>query len=436
MKHIHFMQMLLFTPINHMLYSWTRDDDRHAEGLTSFQYWKDIAAVVERGKFDGVFFADTMAFGDDFGEGTSVAMEAALGYPKQDPMAVLPVMLDATRHLGAAVTLSTVGTPPFLAVRRIGTLDNLSRGRVAWNVVNSFVRADSTALGFEQIPHNSRYDYADEYMDICNALWEGFPRDAVLHDRKSKRFVDASKIKRVEYKGKYLSCSGMPTTMPWSDQRPVILQAGQSGRGMEFAVKHADVVFSLHSRIDTMRKYVADVADLAARIGRTAPPPVYFGLQPIIGSTEEEALAKKADYESDVPLKAALLRLSVQFGVDLSKFDVDAPLTADNIQGSVGMFEGILKSRDDDRVPTLREAALRHAISVSMPQCVGTPEQIADRIEWYWRETGCHGFNLSPTTSPTAIVDFVDQVLPILQKRGLARMEYPGTTFRENIGLQ
>jgi FMN-dependent oxidoreductase (nitrilotriacetate monooxygenase family) len=432
MPHIHLNQILIFTPITHMQMSWTHPRDRHADGLTSPSYWADLAKVIEKGCFDGVFFADTLSVPDNYEEGARAAMELGASFPRQDPFALIPIMAGATEHLGFGVTLSTAGTPPFLAVRRLGTLDNLTGGRVAWNVVTSHIRADFRALGLPQPEHDTRYDQADEYMEICYRLWDGFPREAVLMDKEKRLFVDPDRIRRVDFEGKYYQCHAYPVTMCSPQGRPLIFQAGQSGRGMQFAATHADAIYALQPRLESMTKFMHDVRAAAQAVGNPLDPKVFFGLQPILGGTEEEARKRRQELADSIPIQAGLSRLSGMIGIDLSKYDLDQPLESIETQASRGLLASTMDSVEG-RPPTVREAAIHWGMAVGMPQLAGTPEQVADWIEDYWRRSGCYGFNISPTTSPDSVVDFVEQVVPILQKRGSMRTDYAGTTFRENL---
>ncbi|MBY5377292.1 NtaA/DmoA family FMN-dependent monooxygenase [Rhizobium leguminosarum] len=432
MPHIHFNQILVFSPITHMQMAWAQPDDEQAQGLTSPAYWQKLAKIIESACFDGVFFADTMSVPDDLADGARVAMQLGAQYPRQDPFALIPIMAAVTRYLGFGVTLSTAGTPPFLAVRRLGTLDNLTGGRVAWNVVTSHVGGDFRALGLTQLGHDERYDQADEYMEICYRLWDAFPRDAIVADRGKKIFVDADRVNKVEYEGKYLKCHAYPVTMCSPQGRPLIFQAGQSGRGMHFATTHADAIYALQPRIESMARFVKNIRAASHDIGKTNEPKVFFGIQPVIGGTEAEALQRRQELADAIPIEAGLNRLSGMIGIDLGKYDLDLPLENIETNASRGLLAATLDSIEG-RAPTVREAALHWGMSYGMAQMVGTPEQIATKIENYWRESGCYGFNISPTVSPTSIIDFAEQVVPILQKRGLMRTEYADTTFRGNL---
>ena len=213
----------------------------------------------------------------------------------------------------------------------------------------------------------------------------------------------------------------------------MLFQAGTSPRGIEFAVKHADVIFAIQPELESMKRFMGDYRKLAKQHGGGREPGISFGLQCFIGGTEDEARAKKQELEDRIPLEAGLARLSGTLGVDFSGFDPDKPLEEVSTAASVGMMKAM--ARGFDGPVTLRDVALRYAMAIGKPQLVGTPEQVAGQMETIWRETGCHAFNLTPGVNTGSMVDFVDQVVPILQKKGIYRTEYEGGTFRENMEL-
>ncbi len=424
MSQIHFNHVFITSPNNHVQSGWAHALDRQGDGNLTAAYWCEIARLLERGRFDGIFFADT--FSVDGGP----AKVAEGSVPKPDPLMLVTLMSQATTHLGFGVTLSTVGTPPYLAVRRLGTVDNLSGGRLAWNVVTSYQDADFKALGLEQPVHDTRYDQAEEYMEICYRLWDGFPREAIIRDKASGRFVDPERIKRVTYAGKYHSCDAYPAMVCSPQGRPLIFQAGASGRGMQFAAAHADAVFALQPRV-AMETYVAQTRAALDGLGRPHPR-VFFGVQPYVGSTEAEAERLLAELKDRIPIGPAVNRLSSLLGRTFTEDDLDKPIAITETQASQGWMAAI-ENWSRDRAPTLREAALDLAVSPMSPRIVGTPEQVADTLEAWWRQTGCYGFTISPNVVPAGLEEFVDHVVPILQKRGLMRTEYAGTTYRENL---
>lgn len=430
---MHLMQMLIHTACTHTLLGWADPKDRQLDGLQDFAYWQGLARTLERGRFDGVFFADSPATHAVYQDSVVPSVQYGASWPNHDPMPLVAVMAAATRHLGIGVTLSTTGTTPYLATRRISTLNYLSGGRVGWNIVTGFSNAEHMANGVgAQMPHDERYDFADEFMAVCYELWNSVPPEAILANAATGQFADPGKIRQVDFKGRYVSCKAVAPTLPSPHGRPLLFQAGSSGRGMQFALDHAEVIFGIQPHVAGMRKGMEQLRIAAATAGKNQQAKMIFGLQPIVRSTEAEARQRMEELTQRIPLDAILARLSGVFGVDLSKFDPDMPLAEMETQASRGLMAATVTGADGKAI-TLREAASKWALSVAIPQIVGTPEQVADEMERIWRETGCHGFNLSPTTNPDSVDDFVDQVVPLLQRRGVYRTEYEGKNFRENL---
>ncbi len=430
---MHLMQMLIHTACTHTLLGWADPKDKQLDGLQDFAYWQNLARTLERGKFDGVFFADSPATHAVYKSSVVPSVQYGASWPNHDPMPLVAVMAAATKHLGIGVTLSTTGTTPYLATRRISTLNYLSRGRVGWNIVSGFSNAEHMANGMGvQMAHDERYDQADEFMAICYELWNSVPRDAILKNTTTGQFADPAKIKQVNFKGKYLSCKAVAPVLPSDYGPPLLFQAGSSGRGMKFAMDHAEVIFAIQGHVTGMKKSMEQLRAASNEHGKGSEPKVLYGLQPIVRSTELEAKQRAEELKERIPLDAILARLSGVFGIDLSKFDPEMPLSEMDTQASRGLMSATLTAADGKAV-TLRAAAAQWALSVAIPQVIGTPEQVAKEIEHAWRETGCYGFNLSPTTNPDSVDDFVDQVVPILQKRGVYRTEYEGETFRQNL---
>lgn len=432
-EHMHLISFLINSPINHTVLSWADKDDNKLETLGSLGLWQDLARTLERGLFDGIFFADTPGVFDRYKDRMDEALRYGVCWPTHDPVVLLSALAASTTHLGLAATVSTGPHHPYALVRSLSTLDYLSGGRVGWNIVTGHLRGEHRAFGLPELPHDERYERAEEYMELCYALWDSVGDDAIIADRVSGIFADPEKVRLVDHAGTYFKSRTVGPVWPSAQRRPVLFQAGSSGRGQQFAVKHADVVFAIQTTLAGQKKFMQDFKAVAKHEGYDAPK-VSFGIQAIVGGTEEEAAAKRQQLEDRIPIEAALTRLSGTLGVDFSEYELDRPLQEIQTQASQGLMKA-MAAGFGDRPFTLREAAVRYALAIGKPQLVGTAEQVADRMEEIWRETGCHAFNITPAISPSSIVDFVDQVVPILQKRGIYRTEYSGTTFRENLGL-
>lgn len=428
---MHLISFLINSPINHTILSWADPADERLEALGSLKRWQQLARTYERGLFDGIFFADTPGVFDRYKERSDDAVRYGVCWPSHDPVVLLSALAAATDRLGLAVTLSISANHPYQVVRSLSTLDYLTQGRIGWNIVTGHLRGEYRALGLDQLDHDARYDRADEYMEVCRALWGGVRDGAVRADRQSGIFADPAKVDIIRHQGAYFRCHTVPPALPSPQGHPVLFQAGSSGRGQRFALKHADVVFAIQPHMSGMKTFMQQLRD-AAREAEAEVPKVTFGVQPILGNSEAEAKRRLEELTSRIPLEAALSRLSGSLGVDFSQMELDQPLEEQKTQASQGLMKAMSASFDNRRF-TLREAAVRWGLAVGMPQLVGTPEQVADQLEAIWRETGCHGFNVTPTITPSSAEEFVDEVVPILQRRGLFRTGYAGETFRDNL---
>ncbi|MCA0338449.1 MAG: NtaA/DmoA family FMN-dependent monooxygenase [Proteobacteria bacterium] len=432
-KQMHLNLVMLSMPVNHTVGMWAEPVDQHFDGLSSFAYWQDLAKALESACFDAIFFADVAAASAGYQGGQEAAIRYGVNWPAHDPMPLIAAMAAATRRLGFIVTLSTTGHQPYLAVRRLSTLDYLTRGRIGWNLVTGANKAEHAAIGGVQLEHDERYDAADEFLDICYRLWGSIDEDVLVLDRKTRIFADPSKIRRVDYKGKYYSCTAYVPTLPSPQGHPVIFQAGSSGRGMAFAAQHAEGVFAIQTGLSGMQRYMAQAGEAAQKANRRIEDlHVTFGLQAVLGGTEAEAHSLARRQRENVPLEGALARLSSIIGIDFSQYDPDGLFEEIPAEGSQGLLRAFAQPIDGHQ-PTLRQVAQNYGVAAGAMRVVGTPEQVACEMERLWRATGCHGFNLSATDSPQSVYDFTREVIPILQRKGVYRTEYPGATLRENI---
>jgi len=433
-KQIHLVSFEIHSPINHTVLSWSQPGDNRLDAMADLKKWQDLARTLERGKFDGLFFADTPGVFDRFRNSHEDAVKYGVCWPSHDPAVLLSALAACTENLGFAATMSTAAYKPWTIVRQLGTVDYLSGGRIGWNIVTGHLRGEHRALGFHEVmAHDRRYDAADEFMEICNRLWNSVEPGAILADSEKGVYADPDNVKFVYYHGEFFNCETVSPVLPSPQGRPVLLQAGTSGRGLRFGIEHADVVFSIEPNLAGMKRYMGQLRDAAAGLGRKVPG-VLFGVQPILGGTEEEAKRNLDALVERMPLDACLARLSGTMGVDFANYDLDKPMQEQATDGSQGLMKAFT-SVLGERPFTLREVAIKWGLAVGMPQLVGTPEQVAGHLEHIWRETGCHGYNMTPNVMPSSIENFVDEVVPILQKRGVFRTEYEGKTFAENLEL-
>ena len=429
---MHLLGFMMYTPINHMTLSWTDPGDRQIDGFGSMEHWQDLARTMERGRFDGLFFADVPAVYDFYKDTTDVAVRHGVSWPAHDPVALIGVMGAATRHLGIAATVSVASQHPFLTVRSLSSLDYLTGGRVGWNIVTGNARSEHRALGLDVMDHDERYNRADEYMEVCYKLWQGIPPDAVLADRSAGVLADPSRIRKIAHDGRYFRCRATPSVLPSPQARPVLFQAGSSGRGQQFAVTHADVIFSIQPDLKRMKAFMTQIRTTARELGSPREPKVTFAVQPFVADSREEAVRRRDAMLARIPIDAALTRISGTFGVDLATVDIDRPLREVDTQASRGLVKAMSSMFGDERI-SVREAVRLSGLAGLIPQFLGTPEEVADELEAIWRETGCHGFNVTPAVVPGGYEDFVDRVIPILQQRDIFRREYEATTLRGNL---
>jgi len=433
-KQLHLVSFEIHSPINHTVLSWAQPGDNRLDAMTDLKKWQDLVKTLERGKFDGLFFADTPGVFDRYRNSHEDAVKYGVCWPNHDPVVLLSALAASTEKLGLATTMSTTAYKPWSIVRQLGTLDYMSGGRIGWNIVTGHLRGEHRALGYADVmAHDRRYDAADEFMAICYKLWGSIKEGAVLADREAGVYADPSKVEFVDYHGEFFNCETVGPTLPSAQKRPVLFQAGTSGRGLRFGIEHADVVFAIEPNLPGMMRYMDKLRAASAEVGKTAPG-VLFGVQPILGGTEEEAKKNLDALVERLPLEGCLARLSGTMGVDFSGYDLDQPMREQATEGSQGLMKAFT-SVLGDRPFTLREVAVKWGLSVGMPQIVGTPEQVADQLEHIWRETGCHGYNMTPNVMPSSVENFVDEVVPILQKRGIFRTEYEGSTFAEHLEL-
>ncbi|MDB5373953.1 MAG: class flavin-dependent oxidoreductase [Belnapia sp.] len=403
------------------IYDWRKGD-----------LYMDMARLCERAFMDMVLFADIPAVPTTYGDSNDHYVKHGLEV-HLDPAPILAMMGGATRHIGLGATLSTSLYPPFLLARMMGTLDHLTSGRSAWNVVTSASASAAQNFGQDALPeHDERYNIADEYLDLVRQLWESWAPDAVLEDRVKNVFADPSKVKPPHFAGKYFKSRG-PLTVPALPQKhPVIIMAGTSKRGQEFAVANADMVIAHKNSVQDMRAYSTQLRAQLAAAGRDpASCKIFFSIKPVMGDTPAMAEERWAQNYAKANAESGLSYLSAMIGIDFSTFDQDQSLPPDlPVQGMVGKLLQYTQAKKD---MTLREIAKHEGMHETFPIC-GTPEQVADIIEQTAAEGGADGFHFRVSVGDFQyLAEVTTKLMPILQRRGLARTSYAGTTLRENL---
>lgn len=398
------------------------------ERLGDIAYYEELAQTAERGKLDAVFFADGQS-ADNVADGPRWFLE---------PLTALAAMSRATRHIGLISTVSSTFYTPFHAARLVASLDHISRGRMGWNVVTSMFDAEARNHNFDAMPdHAWRYARAEEFVDTVLRLWDSWTDDALELDRKGV-YARSDKVRAIHHKGEHFRVDG-PLTVPRPPQgHPVLFQAGASEQGRDLAARRAEAIYAVAYDLAAAQEYYCDIKARVRAAGRRDPVPIMPGLVTYIGSTQDEARAKQRELDELLPAPDALRQLSMYIGRDCTCWDLDAPVPAlmplEEFVGPKGRYATVLRIIETEK-PTLRQLLGRLAAGGGHCTMIGTPETIADEMERWWRNEAADGFNLMPPSLPGGIEDFVDQVVPLLQKRGLFRRDYETTSLREHLGL-
>jgi FMN-dependent oxidoreductase (nitrilotriacetate monooxygenase family) len=417
--------------------SWRHPQSR--DDAHSADYYQEIARVLEAGKFHMAFFDDRLAMPDRYGNDHAHTVEYGIRATKMDPLIVLMTMSAVTTKLGLASTCSTTYFEPFDVARRFATLDLMTDGRAAWNVVTSVNDGEAHNMGREEhLAHDLRYDRADEFMEVVLGHWDTWDDGAIVIDKKTGRYADPSKVKRLDHKGKFFKSRG-PFTVPRSPQgHPVVIQAGASGRGQRFAGRWGEVIFAAARNTEQGKEAYQAVKGEAARLGRN-PDHISICniLMPVAGATKAEAEDKMATI-SKLPLEIdALSLLAEALNFDFASKGIDEPFTTEELtgmQGMLGIRDGVLRKSGKTN-PSARDFINFSGRGQTESAVVGGPKEIADVMEDMFGNHGCDGFVVAATHVPGAYADFVRHVIPELQRRGLYHKDYVGKTLRENLGL-
>ena len=395
-------------------------------------YWTNLAQIAERGKFDSLFLADAPVLWANARHRPGASLE---------PTLLLTALAGATSHIGLIATASTTYNDPYNLARRFASLDHISGGRAGWNIVTTGSKLAAANFGLDGHPsHRERYERASEFTDISLALWDSWEDDAEIGDKASGVFADSSRIHEISFSGKHFQVRG-PLNVPRSPQgRPLLVQAGSSEDGREFAAKYAEAVFTAQQTLPEAQSFYLDLKARVRRLGRD-PDQVKIlpGLVPTIGGTEAEALALEDELERLIVLDYGLEHLAQWLDVPVSSLSLDERLPAwvyarGPGEGQQSRYQLIvdMATRDD---LTVRQIIARLGGGRGHRTFAGTPEQVADTISEWAMSGAADGFNVMPAALPSGLEAFVEHVIPLLRKRGLFREDYTGTTLRDHYNL-
>jgi FMN-dependent oxidoreductase (nitrilotriacetate monooxygenase family) len=414
--------------INHGFWTHPRDTSTQYKTL---EYWTRLAQLLERGLFDGLFIADIVGVYDVYQKSVDVTLKESIQLPVNDPLLLVSAMAAVTRNLGFGLTANLTYETPYLFARRMSTLDHLTRGRVGWNIVTGYLDSAAKAMGLtEQIEHDRRYDQADEYLEVLYKLWEGsWEDDAVIEDRQARVYAQPEKVHYVRHHGEFYQVEGYHLCEPSPQRTPVLFQAGSSDRGLQFAGSNAECVFISGQNKPATRQQVDKVRASAVAAGRNPDDiKVFMGLNVIVGVTEQAARDKHAEYLKYASAEAGLAHFAASTGIDFAEYELDEPIQ--HVKGNaIQSATKILKNNDWTRQKLLDE----HALGGRYITVIGSPEQVADELESWIAETGLDGFNLTRIVTPESYEDFIDLVIPELQRRGSYKTAYEQGTLREKL---
>ena len=406
------------------------------DGGQNIQRWIEAAQTLERGKMHMLFIADAASppGTDDF-ETQSLTSRI----DRMDPIPILSAVSMMTKYVGLASTMTTTYLEPYNLARTVASLDHVSGGRAAWNIVTGSNKDDALQFNREQhVPHAERYERAEEFVDVVRGIWDSYDDDAFPRDKKSGVYMRPDGVHLLNHSGKYFKVRG-PSAVPRSPQgHPVLIQAGSSEPGMNISARVADVIFTSQSNLQNAQTFYNNVKGRCGQFGRTPDDILIMpGALLFMADTETEAKEKFDMMNSLIPLRVAMQRLSANLGgVDLSQYDLDAPLPDIPVNNArVSAVESYITLARREGL-TLRQVAMRSAAAKHHWTLIGSVKQIADELESWFLERGADGFNILPSDVPASYKDVVNKLIPELQRRGLFHTEYEGKTLRENLGLR
>lgn len=413
----------------HHIAAW-RHPGSPADAFESIDFYKEAAQTAEKGKLDMLFISDALSLTE-------------LSHPSElvrfEPLTLIAALSASTSRIGLAATASTTYNEPFHVARKFASIDHLSKGRAAWNVVTSYYEGEAGNFGLEKHPpHEERYERAGEFVQVVQKLWDSWEKDALIRDKKSGVYFDKTKLHAVHHKGKYYAVRGPLNASSPPQGRPVLIQAGSSAQGVSFAANTAEVIFTAQQTLQEAQAFYRSMKAKVKELGRNPEHVLILpGVSPVIGRSAKEAREKYEVLQQLIAPEVALDFLSDYLGgLDLAAYDLDGPLpdVVPETNGNQSRRKLILDLARREQL-TIRELAKRIAGSRGHRMIYGSPEEIADQLQEWFEQGGADGFNLMFPYYPGLLEQFVEQVVPILQHKGLFRTEYSGPHLRDHLGL-
>ncbi|KAI1881077.1 hypothetical protein JX265_001317 [Neoarthrinium moseri] len=430
----------MFTPTHMNFGQWKNPADK-GDTKRDLSYWVELAKVLEQGGFLSLFIADTYGGYETYEGSLDNCVSRAVQWPVLDPIVLVSAMAAVTKNLGFGVTGSTAGELPFLLARRYSTLDHLTKGRIAWNIVTSWKKAAFKAIGFDSpVEHDERYLQADEYVRLTYKLWEGsWANDALSPDAESDIYTDASKVRNIKHNGKYFKLESKLIVDPSPQRTPFLFQAGTSPAGIAFASQHAEGIFLGGFTPAATASKVATIRAAVAAKGRDPRSIKFFSMVvPVVGRTDEEAQAKYQELRKHASTTGGLVFMSGLTGIDLAQVPLDQELrTSDSTDANKIHSQLANLTMDDETKWTPRMVAERASLGGLAPLMVGGPATVADEMQRWVREADIDGFTIAQMTAPGSLEDIVELLVPELRRRGVylkaSSEDAEGLTIRERI---
>ncbi|ACM31059.1 LLM class flavin-dependent oxidoreductase [Rhizobium rhizogenes] len=430
------LNAFLMNTIGHVAPGLWRHPEDQTRNYRDLEFWTNVAQLSERGLFDSVFIADIAGTYDIYGGNDVAALRYAAQSPINDPVVLVSAMSAVTKHIGFGITVGTSYEHPFLFARRFSTLDHITKGRIAWNIVTGFLPSFEKNQGrVTPTPHDERYDHAEEYMEVAYKLWEGsWEDDAIIENKATGHFTNPKKIHHIGHHGRYYDVPGVHLSEPSPQRTPLLFQAGASPSGVKFAARHAEAIFIDSPTKAVIKRNVDNYRRALLEAGRSPESVViYAGLGVITAETDEAARAKYEDYLSHASVEGALALLSGWIGVDLSRFGLNDPLG--NVEGNaiLSLLTALKGENAEGETWRIRDMAKFASIGGVSPLLIGSPRRIVDALEEIAEETGVDGFNLVQIVVPGTLSDVVELIVPELQARDLYPTEYEEGTLRHKF---